>query len=423
MITNDKQYKSAKAQIELFQHSLDDLSLSSNEFQDIHPQLIQLNRTAIETQLNELINEVHEYEELKAGNIVITEIKSLDELPIALIKARIANNLTQAELAANLGLKMQQIQKYEAERYSSASLKTLIKIASSLNISISGNIQIKPIDTPEFIDVKNYPFKQMFQRNWFGNYVGSLNDAIKDSGNLIANFFETAGMSDFKYSLTRKLIRSGSTLNEFALNAWYARVLFKAKEQKLNTSFNKSLLTKEWLKKLAELSKDENNLKQVSQYLKNSGIRFVIESQLDGTYLDGAALLLDSGDPVIALTLRHDRLDNFWFVLFHEIAHIILHLSGDLNAIFDDLDVKIEGIEKEADSHALDSLIPDEVWRKSLVRFRPSEKAIINQAEILNIHPALIAGRIRRETGQYHQFTELIGLNKVRKQFTQDLNN
>jgi HTH-type transcriptional regulator/antitoxin HigA len=132
---------------------------------------------------------------------------------------------------------------------------------------------------------------------------------------------------------------------------------------------------------------------------------------------------LNNGDPVIALTLRHDRLDNFWFVLFHEIAHIILHLSGDLNAIFDDLDVKIDGIEKEADVHALDSLIPDEIWRKSLVRFRPSEKAIINQAEILNIHPALIAGRIRRETGQYHQFTELIGLNKVRKQFTQDLNN
>lgn len=423
MITNDKQYKSAKAQIELFQQSMNNLSLPSNDFKDVHPQLIELNRTAIETQLKELINEVDEYEELKAGNVIITEIKSLDELPIALIKARIANNLTQAELADNLGLKMQQIQKYEAERYNSASLKTLIRIASNLNISISGDIQIKPVDAPELLDVKNYPFKQMFQRNWFGNYVGSLNEAIKDSGNLIANFFETAGLRDFKHSLTKKLIRSGSTLNEFALNAWYARVVLKAKEQKLHKTFDKALIDGGWLKKLAELSKDENNLKQVSQYLKDSGIRFVIEAQLEGTFLDGAAILLDNDNPVIALTLRYDRLDNFWFVLFHEIAHIILHLSGDLNAIFDDLDVKIEGIEKEADEHALDSLIPNEIWRKSLVRFRPSEKAIINQAEMLNIHPALVAGRIRRETAQYHQFTGLIGLNMVKKQFTHDLNN
>jgi HTH-type transcriptional regulator/antitoxin HigA len=423
MINNDKQYKSAKTQIELFQESLDNLSLASNEYKDIHPQLIQLNKTAIETQLKELINEVHEYEELKVGNIIITEIKSLEEFPLALIKARIANNLTQSELAANLGLKMQQIQKYEAERYSSASLKTLIRIASGLNISISGDVQIKPIEAPEILDVKNYPFKQMFQRNWFGNYVGSLNEAIKDSGDLIANFFEAAGIPDFKYSLTKKLVRSGSILNEFALNAWYARVLLKAKEQRLTTPFDKALLDAAWLKNLAELSKDSTNLKQVTLYLKNSGIRFVIEPQLDGTFLDGAALLMDNINPVIALTLRYDRLDNFWFVLFHEIAHIILHLSGDLNAIFDDLDVKIDGIEKEADELALNSLISNEIWRKSLVRFRPSEKAIINQAEILNIHPALVAGRIRRETGLYHQFTELIGANMVRKQFTHDLNN
>ena len=123
------------------------------------------------------------------------------------------------------------------------------------------------------------------------------------------------------------------------------------------------------------------------------------------------------------MTLRHDRLDNFWFVLFHEIAHICLHLSEALTAIFDDLDVKIDGIEQEADAFALNALIPDIIWKKSLVRFSPSAETIINQAKTLKVHPALVAGRIRRETGRYYQFSDLIGQGEVRVNFSQELKN
>ncbi|RZK36769.1 MAG: helix-turn-helix domain-containing protein, partial [Hymenobacter sp.] len=247
----------------------------------------------LETQLNaaKLMN--LEYEDLKEGRIVITEISNLSELPKTLIKARIANGLTQAELASRLNLKMQQIQRYEADEYNSASLKTLLRIASELNLTVSADVQIKSFDDPQLVNAKNYPFKQMFQRGWFGNFVGTLNDAIKDSENLIEGLFENAGFKGVQPALNRQLIRSNSQPNEFALKAWYARILTKAKEQRIDKSFDKNFLTPDWIGNLAKLSQEEDGLKKVPKYLKDVGIRFIIEPVLDGTLLDGAALLLD----------------------------------------------------------------------------------------------------------------------------------
>lgn len=423
MITNDRQYKIAKAQIENFRQSLDSLGLTSNAIKNIHPKLIEAQKSAIASQLNDLLSEVKEYEDLKAGKIAITEVNSLKDLPLALIKARIANGLTQADLADKLGIKMQQIQRYEAEKYDSASIKTLLKIAEYLNISINAEVQIKTVEAPENLDVANYPFKQMYQRNWFGNFSGSYNDAVIDSRNLIEKFFESVGFGSLQYSLTKKSIRAGSTFNLFALNAWYAQVLNKAKGQRVNGKFDKSIINDIWLRSLAELSMEKHGPAKAADYLKNSGIKFVIEPQLDGTFLDGAALLWEDNSPIVAMTLRYDRLDNFWFVLFHEIAHIYLHLSDSLTVIFDDLDVKIDGMEKEANAFALNALIPDLVWKKSLVRFSPSPETIINQAKTLKVHPALVAGRIRKETGRYFQFSDLIGQGEVRPNFSQELKN
>lgn len=408
MITNDRQYKITKSQIDNFQQSLAELDFSANTAKDIHPQLFEIQKTAIESQLSELIKEVQEYENLKEGRIAIAEVNSLNELPLSLIKARIANGLTQAELAEKVGVKMQQIQRYESELYETASVKTLMRIADQLNIKINADVQIRSIEAPENLDISNYPFKQMYQRNWFGNFSGSYNDAVVDSKNLLQRFYEVAGIGSSQYSFTKKSIRSGSTLNVFALNAWYARILEKAKQQKIDAVYIKGSITTSWLRNLAELSIEPNGPAEAANYLRANGIRFVLEPHLDGTFLDGAALLWEGDQPIVAMTLRHDRLDNFWFVLFHELAHIHLHLSEDLTVIFDDLDVKIDGIEQEADAFALNALIPDEVWRKSLVRFNPSEEAIINQAKAMKIHPALIAGRIRRETGKYYQFTTLV---------------
>lgn len=423
MITNDRQYRIVKSQIENFQESLERISLDSEDTKDVHPKILKAERNAINYQLQQLIAEAKEYEELKAGNIVITEVKDLKELPIVLIKARIANGLTQSELAQKLGLKEQQIQKYEAEKYESASLKTLLKIVEILKITISADVQIREVESSDLYDVNRYPFKQMFRRRWFPEFNGSLNEAAKQSATLIANLFQKAGIENIQQALTRRSIRSVTNFNLDALNGWYARVIIKAREQNLDTFFDKNIVSESWLKQLASFSVEENGPEKAIQHIKNHGIRVVIEPQIEGTYLDGAALLVDKIYPVIALTLRYDRLDNFWFVLFHELAHIILHLGVRLDTIFDDLDSNIEGIESEADKYALNVSIPDSIWKKSLVRFSPSNETIINQAKSLKIHPALIAGRIRRETGNYYLFNDLIGQGEVRNKFRHELNN
>lgn len=425
MITNDRQYKIAKTQIQTFQQTLEELLKTPPTVENVHPLIVEAHNRAVEEQLKELMEEVKEYEDLKAGRVFITEVNNLSDLPLILIKARIANGLTQSELASSLELKEQQIQRYEAELYSSASLKTLLKIAKLLKVKIKGDVQIKEVETqeaPEILNIKNYPFKEMYKRKWLGLH-GTLNDAYQKSEELLFQFFDKAGLYRSKtFGLTKKSIRTGKQTNEFALNAWYARVILKARNQIVHQQFDHSIITKEWLKNLANLSIEDDGPNKVAEYLINSGIRFVIEPQLEGTYLDGAALLIDHNFPIIAMTLRYDRLDNFWFVLFHEIAHIHLHLGEMLEAIFDDLDTKTDGIENEADAFALDALIPNEIWKKSLVRFSPSNDAIINQAKKLGVHPSLIAGRIRRETGKYHLFVDLIGQGEVRKHFSEQLN-
>ena len=153
MITNDRQYKIVKSQIEQFQQSLDELLKNTEGAPNVHPKIFEASRNAIISQLRQLTEMVTEYESLKSGEVLVTSINSLTELPLALIKARIANGLTQAELAEKLGLKMQQIQRYESERYETASLKTLEKIASQLGIIIHGDVQLATAENKEALEI------------------------------------------------------------------------------------------------------------------------------------------------------------------------------------------------------------------------------------------------------------------------------
>src|SRR5215471_2852389 len=90
----------------------------------------------MESQLEELREELAEYEALRNGHIAVLELDSLDKLPEALIRARIAAGLTQKQLAQRLGLKEQQIQRYEAKRYAGASLQRIQAVAEALGATI-----------------------------------------------------------------------------------------------------------------------------------------------------------------------------------------------------------------------------------------------------------------------------------------------
>ena len=142
-----------------------------------------------------------------------------------------------------------------------------------------------------------------------------------------------------------------------------------------------------------------------------------------GTHLDGAVLQLADGTPVIGMTLRYDRLDNFWFCLLHELAHIGRHMDGKREVAFiDDLSLRdVEGVRRdpkdvEADEWALEALIPDAAWQTSHIQDHPSPLAVIELAQQLGIHPAIVAGPVRHETGNFRLLSHFVGTGEVRRQ-------
>jgi HTH-type transcriptional regulator/antitoxin HigA len=151
------------------------------------------------------------------------------------------------------------------------------------------------------------------------------------------------------------------------------------------------------------------------EYLRRNGVAVVIEPHLKGTQLDGAALIDVGGTPIVALTLRFDRLDNFWFTLLHEVVHVWKHLDGDKEAFVDDVNAESEDRrEAEANRMAREACIPRLIWKRSDAYISPSKASIELLAKDLRIHPAIIAGRIRWESGNHTIFNELVGHNMVR---------
>jgi len=136
-------------------------------------------------------------------------------------------------------------------------------------------------------------------------------------------------------------------------------------------------------------------------------------------HLDGAALCLQNGRPIIGLTLRYDRIDSFWFSLMHELAHVGLHLDCDENELFiDDLSLTGEDpLEDGADRAARDALISPRFWKSSPVRDRATVLAVYDLAREAGVHPAVVAGRVRHERGNYRLLSQLVGSGKVRRQF------
>ena len=188
---------------------------------------------------------------------------------------------------------------------------------------------------------------------------------------------------------------------------------------KIRSSYCNNTITDDWLRDLAKLSKFDKGPQLAHEYLANHGIALVVEPHFKKTYLDGAAML-DDGMPIVALTLRHDRIDNFWFALMHELVHVRKHLTAKHLFIADNLDDKTRSTkeEDEADKGARDSLIPPMEWQKSDVRNTQSAKDAVALADRLRIHPAIVAGRVRHETENWRLLNGLLGeRGDVRKHF------
>ena len=134
MIKNERQYKITKAQAVRFSNALESLRQHPNNDDSLHPLIAKAQEDALCSQLADLESELSEYESLRAGQFHWDSLKLVADLPSILIKARIAQGLSQKELAERIGLKEQQIQRYEATDYASANLARIKEVVRAFGV-------------------------------------------------------------------------------------------------------------------------------------------------------------------------------------------------------------------------------------------------------------------------------------------------
>lgn len=137
-IKNDRQLAVSKKWLREFERSLQQARRDSK---DLHPRLRQAQVDGIRSQIRDLKNEIDEYIALRRRSPGYVPVNSLEDLPDALVRVRIARRLTQEDLASDLGVKPQQVQKWEAGAYQRATYGTIVKVASALGIVVKGKAE------------------------------------------------------------------------------------------------------------------------------------------------------------------------------------------------------------------------------------------------------------------------------------------
>jgi len=277
------------------------------------------------------------------------------------------------------------------------------------------------LETPRF-EIRQYPFTELFNRGYFKSFNGSLQDAKQYAEELLGGLFSVFQGQSFERAYCRN---SEGQINERAMEAWQARALELASEQDVPPYVSGSF-TPENIRYIVNLSSFDEGPLLAREYLQKRGIPLVILEHLPHTYLDGACFKSPTGRPVIGLTLRHDRMDNFWFTLIHELAHVHLHLENENVAFFDETETGVQQSrdpkEREANALASNLLISEDVWkgwRREVGKMVSKEDMIVFAGQ-LGISPAIVAGRYRWETGEYKNFSVLLGNRMVRRLFLEN---
>lgn len=325
---------------------------------------------------------------------------------------------TQEELAAIVGSTRQTIHLIVGGK-SNISIEMAVALAAAFGNSPEEwlrwdsqyRLSVTERDTSEVsVLAKCYsvaPIKDMVKRGWIPD-----TDDTREMENSLKKFFGSDSLEDVTLNLAP---RRTAVVPELSVSerAWCFRARQLAASQIVEPFSQKSIKSaKAKLRKLAAYSKEA---RRVPKILAECGIRFVIVEPIPGVKIDGAAFWLDDG-PVIAMSLRHDRIDGFWFTLMHEIAHVE---NGDA-AIDPDLIEGTKGIvirlvdnaaERLADQQAADSLVPTAELKSFIQRvgpFYPTAR-IVQFANRMKIHPGIIVGQLHhRQELPYAQQREFL---------------
>jgi HTH-type transcriptional regulator/antitoxin HigA len=196
----------------------------------------------------------------------------------------------------------------------------------------------------------------------------------------------------------KKTSRLSVRTDDYALLAWAEFIENKANSVQVTNKYTDGTVNLAFMQQVIKFSVKENGPLLAQEFLKQHGIVLVTGDHLPKTRVDGVTILKDKSKPIIGLSLRFDRVDNFWFTLLHELAHIALHLNREgTEIIFDELEeglgISISEDEKEAD--ALAQIIPSAMAAQSL-------------ANELGIHISVVAGFIRHKHQNYIYLKQIV---------------
>ena len=244
----------------------------------------------------------------------------------------------------------------------------------------------------------NYPLRDMVKRGWIGDPAAGAGAHVE-----LCRFFGVNSL-DGVAGLGHAAKKTGADGPTGAQLAWLYRVRAIAKEMP-TPAYSKAKLL-EAIQHMSLMRQSPEETRHIARLLHEAGVRFVVVEGLPGGRIDGVCTWLDEQSPVIGLSLRFDRVDNFWFVLRHECAHV-LHGHGKTVAIIDadlnpaDMDINEE--EKIANEEAAEFCVPRDKLRSFYVRKNPffSDIDIQAFAKINGVHPGLVVGQLQHLTGQF----------------------
>lgn len=246
-----------------------------------------------------------------------------------------------------------------------------------------------------------FPVREMLRRGWVRK---SENVAVLERR--FCEFFgiqSLDGTPQLCYSAKKTHAMADTTQLQLA---WLFRVRAMASQQVV-PAYSKAKLVAA-LEKLKALILSPEEVRQVPRILAEAGVRLVFVEPLAGSKMDGACFWLDDDKPVIGMTLRYDRIDNFWFVLRHETEHVLREDGkADHQAVIDsDVGEAKEGLpecERQANAAGADFCVPTAELENFIARVQPyfSEEKVLRFAQRIHVHPGLVVGQLQRRLDRH----------------------
>ena len=242
-----------------------------------------------------------------------------------------------------------------------------------------------------------YPIRDMIRRGWIEESEGSLLELQ------VRTFFEGANdNADCTIAFAAKRTHYDNTPpNQLA---WVFRVRQIARTVEIPRYSSQAL--RDILPRLRALMIHPEAVTEAIALLRDVGVRVVVVEGLPGSKIDGVCTWRSDDEPVIGLSTLHDRLDNFWFVLRHEIEHILRGDGRNSIGMIDALagaDEPSEDCEKIANAEAANFCVPAEKMESFYIRKYPyfSERDVIGFASVNGVHPAIVIGQLQKRMGRY----------------------